>query len=251
MQDPFRNACLPASSKLVLRLALYRHSDVARLMLVLIQGVGLLSSRLISLPFAFVLCGVFLFSASARAQSLPTASRGFVPSAFAGLTGTYTGLNGGRNLGVTAGLDLGFRPFFGLLPSIEVRGTYPLDDGQVVGEEVAEGGLRVQKRYGRLRPYADVLFGRGELNYQNGGLAVPTQAFRYIQTTSNVISPGLGLEVDLSPHVAVLFDGQFQIWNVPFDPSGTTPNTGHLFSFPGTLGVVYRFNWLEHGHPAP
>lgn len=192
-----------------------------------------------------------LVALSAAAQSVATASRGFVPSAFAGITGTYTGLNGGRNLGITAGLDLGFRPFFGLLPSVEVRGTYPINNGSIVGQEHVEGGIRVQKRIRALRPYADFLFGRGEMNYQNGGYAVPSQAFRYLQTTTNVISPGLGLEADLTPHVAVLLDGQFQIWSVPFDPSGKSANSSHIYSFPGTIGVVYRFNWLQHGHAAP
>jgi hypothetical protein len=188
---------------------------------------------------------------TAEAQSIPAASRDVVPSVFGGITGTYTGLNGGRNLGITAGLDIGFRSFWGFQPSLEGRGTFPIDNGQVVGEEHAEGGLRVQKRIGPLRPYADFLFGRGELNYQNGGYPVPVQAFRYIRTTSNVISPGLGVEVELRPQLALLFDGQFQIWNVPFDPSEKTTNGGHLLSFPGTIGVVYRFGWLQHGHAAP
>ena len=185
------------------------------------------------------------------AQSIPTASRGVVPSVFVGLTGAYTGLYGSRNLGITAGLDIGFKPFYGLLPSIELRGTYPINSGSVVGEEHVEGGLRVQKRYGFVRPYVDFLYGRGELNYQNGGLAVPMQAFRYLQTTGDVISPGLGFEADISPKLALLFDGQGQIWQVPFDPSGATANAGHIFSKVGTLGVVYRFNWLQHGHPGP
>ncbi len=204
---------------------------------------------------ASVVCLFFgwiaLLSSPLSAQSLPTASRGLVPSAFAGITGTYTGVNGSRNLGLTVGLDLGFRPFFGLLPSVEVRGTYPVNSGSVVGEEHAEGGLRVQKRIGPIRPYGDFLFGRGEMNYQNGGLAVPMQAFRYLQTTTNVISPGLGLEVDMTPHFALLLDGQYQIWGVPFDPSGQTSNPGHVHAEAGTLGAVYRFNWLQHGHPAP
>lgn len=186
-----------------------------------------------------------------KAQSIPTADRGIVPSAFAGLTGTYTGLEGGRNLGITAGLDIGFRPLFRFLPSIEIRGTYPINNGSIVGEETVMGGVRMQKRLGRFRPYGAFLFGRGELNYQNGGYPVPMQAFKYLQTTSNVISPGLGVEMDVTPRIAVLLDGQLQIWNVPFDPSGQTANSGHLFSMPGTIGVVYRFNWLQHGHPAP
>lgn len=192
-----------------------------------------------------------MLSTPVVAQSIPTASRGVVPSAFGGITGTYTGLYGSRNLGITAGFDVGFRPIFGLLPSIEVRGTYPVDNGSVVGEEHAEGGLRLQKRFGPVRPYVDFLFGRGELNYQNGGLAVPMQAFRYLQTTTNVISPGIGFETDITPHVALLLDGQVQFWSVPFDPSGKTANSSHIISFPGTVGVVYRFNWLQHGHPAP
>lgn len=216
------------------------------------EGVRLRINRF-PLLFAALLVGsaVALLSSPLGAQSIPTASRGVIPSAFAGITGSYTGLDGSRNLGITAGVDVGFRPFFGLLPSIEVRGTYPVDNGSVVGEEHAEGGLRVQKRIGPIRPYVDFLFGRGELNYQNGGLAVPMQAFRYIQTTSNVISPGLGIEADITPQFALLLDGQFQIWNVPFDPSGQTANASHIYSFPGTIGVVYRFNWLQHGHPAP
>jgi hypothetical protein len=207
------------------------------------------------LSTSLTVCSVYLFFAlvcmTASAQSVATASRGFAPSAFVGITGAYTGLLGGRNLGVTAGLDVGFKPFRGFLPSVEVRGTYPINDGAIVGEEHAEGGLRVQKRYRAFRPYVDFLFGRGELNYQNGGIAVPQQAFRYIQTTSNVISPGIGFEVDVTPRIAVLVDGQVQIWSVPFDPSGASAGSGHIFSYPGTIGVVYRFDWLKHGHPEP
>lgn len=224
----------------------------SRLMLKETQGVRLRINRFPLSFSALVLAGMALWLCSPLgAQSIPTASRAVVPSAFAGITGAFTGLDGSRNLGLTAGVDVGFRPFFGLLPSIEVRGTYPINNGSVVGEEHAEAGLRVQKRFGPFHPYADFLFGRGELNYQNGGLAVPMQAFRYIQTTSNVISPGLGIEADITPHFALLLDGQFQIWSVPFDPSGATANASHIYSYPGTIGVVYRFNWLQHGHAAP
>lgn len=197
-------------------------------------------------------CAVFSVAvSSASAQSVATASRGIVPSAFVGITGAYTGLEGGRNLGITAGLDVGFRPFHGFLPSIELRGTYPINSGSIVGEEHVEGGVRVQKRLGRLRPYVDFLYGRGELNYQNGGFPVPSQEFRYLQSTSNLASPGLGVEVDVTPRFAVLFDGQAQFWSVPFDPSGSSAGSGHIVSYPGTIGVVYRFGWLDHGHPAP
>lgn len=224
-------------------------SRLNRLILNGSQGVGLRLKHFA--PFLLACSVACLCTFQVRAQSLPTASRGVIPSVFGGVTGAYTGLNGGRNLGLTAGFDLGFKPFFGLLPSAEVRGTYPVDNGSIVGEEHVEGGIRLQKRYGRVRPYVDFLFGRGELNYQHGGYPVPAQAFRYLQTTSNVISPGIGFEVDMTPRLALLLDGQGQIWHVPFDPSGSSADSGHIISYPGTIGVVYRFNWLDHGHPAP
>ena len=187
----------------------------------------------------------------AHAQGVATASRRFEPSVFLGVTGTYTGLEGTRNAGVTAGFDLGFHPFFGLLPALEIRGTYPISSGAVVGEESFSGGLRVTKRIGRFRPYVNVLFGRGQLNYQNGGYIVPVQNFEYLQSTSNVISPGLGVEVDLTTHFALLLDGQYQRWTVPFTPDSTSTDNSSIYSKAGTIGAVYRFNWLQHGHPAP
>ena len=185
------------------------------------------------------------------AQSTATASRSVEPSVFVGLSGAYTGLEGSRNVSVTVGLDLGFHPFHGFLPAFEVRGTYPMANGTVVGEESAEGGLRVSKRYTRVRPYADFLFGRGQLNYQNGGFIVPAQNFRYIQSSSNVYSLGVGVEIDATEHFAVLLDGQLQHWNLPFDPESSSSDSGGIYSKIGTVGVVYRFNWLEHGHAAP
>ena len=207
-----------------------------------------------SFPFpvaslTFVLA--FLFQTASRAQSAPTALRAFEPSAFAGLTGTYTGLDGGRNAGLTAGFDLGFHPFFGLLPSLEIRGTYPISSGSIAGEESFEGGLRVQKRFRRVRPYVDVLFGRGQLNYQNGGFVVPIQNYEYVQSTSNVFSPGLGFETDINEHFALLLDGQLQHWSVPFTPDNSSTNSSAIYSKVGSVGVVYRFGWLLHGHPAP
>jgi hypothetical protein len=190
-------------------------------------------------------------ASSAVAQSAPTASRGYELSAFAGATGTYTGLQGSRNAAITAGVDLGFHPFFGLLPAIEIRGSYPVDSGAIVGQEDVMGGLRVQKRYNRIRPYVDILFGRGQLNYQNGGYVVVAQDFRYLQSTSNVISPGLGFEVDATEHFALLLDGQYQHWDLPFGTGANPAIPGSVYAKAGTIGVVYRFGWLQHGHPAP
>ncbi len=191
------------------------------------------------------------FSTKAIAQSAPTASRALEPSVFFGLSGAYTGLGTAKNLAITAGGDIGFRRFFGLSPALEVRGTYPVDSGQVAGEESVEGGLRVGKRYDRVRPYADLLFGRGQLNYQSGGYIVPAQSFRYLQSTTNVISPGLGAEVDATDRLALRLDAQFQHWDLPFSTGSSPATPGSIYAKVVTVGVVYRFAWLEHGHPAP
>lgn len=187
----------------------------------------------------------------ATAQSAPTASRAIEPSVFFGFSGNYIGLQTARNLSLTAGADLGFLPFHGFSPAIELRGTYPIDSGQVAGEESVEGGLRVSKPYTRIRPYADLLFGRGELNYQNGGYIVPAQSYRYIQSTSNVISPGIGVEIDGTEHLALMLDGQFQHWDLPFGTGSSPATPGSLYSKVLTIGLVYRFTGLEHGHAAP
>ncbi|MGI4831716.1 MAG: hypothetical protein ACRYFU_26570 [Janthinobacterium lividum] len=185
------------------------------------------------------------------AQGRATATRTLEPSAFLGITGDYSGLNGSRNLGITAGIDIGFHPFFGLLPAIEVRGIYPVDSGAVVGQESIEGGFRVQKRIRGVRPYADVMFGRGQLNYQNDGYVVPSQNFSYLQSTSNLYSAGVGVEVDLTEHFALLLDCQAQHWNLPFTPRSAGTAASSIYSKVGTIGVVYRLGWLDRGHPAP
>ncbi|MGI4829302.1 MAG: hypothetical protein ACRYFU_14070 [Janthinobacterium lividum] len=198
-----------------------------------------------------ILAATLFNSPHLQAQSTATASRAVEPSVFLGISGDYTGLNGSRNLGVTAGADFGFHPFFGFLPAIEVRGSYPVNSGVVVGEESVQGGLRVQKRFRVVRPYVDVLFGRGELKYQNGGYVVPAQNFSYLQSTSNVFSAGLGFEIDATEHFALLLDGQAQHWTVPFTPGSASTANSSIYSKAGTIGVVYRFGWLDHGHPAP
>lgn len=187
----------------------------------------------------------------ATAQSVPTASRALAPSVFLGFSGVYTGLQTSKNLSITAGADLAVREFYGFSPAVELRGTYPLDSGQVAGEESVEAGLRIAKRYSHARPYADILYGRGELNYQNGGYVVPAQSFRYLQSTTGVFSPGIGAEVDVSDHYALLLDAQFQHWGIPFSTGSNPSAPGAIYSKVITVGVVYRFGWLEHGHPAP
>ncbi len=173
--------------------------------------------------------------ALAHAQAIPAAVKPFDVSAFGGATGTYTGLNGGRNLGITAGGDISFRQFRMFYPSVEVRGTYPIDDGKVDAQENILFGVKVERYYKNFRPYVDFLYGRGKITYQNGGYPNPSRTLLYLDSVSNVFSIGGGLDYTLSDHLALKLDAQFQRYGTPVTTSGA------LYSTPLTLGVVYRF----------
>jgi len=175
------------------------------------------------------------FSIAAQAQN-PTAVQRLQLSAFGGLSAVYTGLDLGKNGSLTLGADLALPPFRFVRPTAEVRATYPVHDGQVASEKSVLAGLRVDVLLGRrFHPYVDFLFGRGEMDYSGNGYVYTN--FVYDVTTTNVYSPGVGLDYDLSEHFAVKVDGQLQQW------SSEPTASGKIESKVGTLGVVYRFNF--------
>ncbi len=181
---------------------------------------------------------VFLCGARAQAQAVAAARQAFQLSAFGGLSGVATGLYGGGNLSITAGANLAFPGYFVFRPSVTVRGTYPMASGNVIGERNLLGGLQVERRYGRFHPYGDILVGRGQIDYYG----TYQQISGYIQNSSTVISPGGGVDIDLTSHLAVKGDVQYQRYASPASSSG------HLFATSSTLGVVYRFDFNHHGH---
>ncbi|HEX4156401.1 MAG TPA: outer membrane beta-barrel protein [Acidobacteriaceae bacterium] len=179
----------------------------------------------------------------AGAQATPTASRPLELSTFGGITGTYTGLSSGRNLGITAGVDVGFRPFFGIRPFLEGRGTYPIDGGGIDAQKNALGGVRFSRPVFRnIDVYGDILYGRGAIKYESGGYPSLSGQYLYIRSTSNVFSPGVGAELHLTDHFSALADAQFQHWNTPATASG------HIWAKALTLGVRYRFNFNRRGY---
>jgi len=128
------------------------------------------------------LAALLLFSVAAKAQAVPGASSTIALDVFLGTTGISTGLGSGRNAGLTAGATLGFHPFFHLTPALEVRGTLPIDQGSVDGQKNVLGGLQVATQLSRFHPYANILFGRGEITYLNGGI-------RFLVSSSSTPSP--------------------------------------------------------------
>jgi hypothetical protein len=187
------------------------------------------------LTLAFVLAAIS-WKGTAAQEAKPTATRELQLSAFGAATGVYTGLSGGKNLSFTAGGDLGLPPWRGMRPNLEVRGSYPIDDGVIDSQRSILGGVRVDFLLNhRLRPYGDFLFGRGQINYGTGYIF---NNYIYALTTTYVDSPGGGFNYDLTDHWGIKVDGQFQRWAGP----APTPS-GIIYSKVATAGIVYTFTF--------
>jgi hypothetical protein len=182
--------------------------------------------------FAWVVCSL------AHAQAMPAANKPFSFSAFAGATGAYTGLSGGKNVGITAGGDISFKPFHRFYPSVEVRGTYPVDDGNVDSQENILFGVKAERYYGNFRPYVDFFYGRAKIDYEHGGYPNPAGTLLYLDSISNVYAPGGGVDYTLTDHFALKVDFQFQHYGAPVAPSGS------IYAKALTIGVVYHFGGL-------
>jgi hypothetical protein len=102
-----------------------------------------------------------------------------------------------------------------------------------VYERTYEVGPRYVLHYGRLKPYAKVLYGRGVFNYpnlvDNSGVLLPTANLAY-----NVLAGGIGADYRVLPAMNVRVDYEFQQW-LSFPPNGLTPKILGV-------GVAYRFH---------
>jgi hypothetical protein len=184
----------------------------------------------------FTLCALAAGPLHAFAQGGSTASRRITPSVFAGVAGVDTGLDSGHNLSLTAGADLAFLPDSCLHPAIEYRGTYAFANGQVDSLKTHLGGIKFSKPYRRFRPYADLLAGRGETIYANGGHQVPGKLIFYTRSSSNVFSLGGGTDIFAAGHIALKLDFQMQRYSSPVTTSG------HVYSEVVAAGLVYVFH---------
>lgn len=175
------------------------------------------------------------------AQDMPGASRHAEASVFAAGTGTWTGYDGGQNLGITAGGDFGLRSFFGLQPSVELRGTYPIYKGHLNAYENFYGGVKVEKRiYRKYNMYADLLYGRAKITYNPPGRLNPAETILYQQTNTNTYSGGFGCDYALTPQYAFKADVQLQHYETP------VTTTGIAWGKAISLGLVYRFGYGRH-----
>jgi hypothetical protein len=190
----------------------------------------------------------------ACAQADVSASQQMTLSAFAGVTYTFSGLysngayNGstasgpvqGKSTGITGGVDLRVGHFGRYNPTVEVRGSYPVDTGNIDSAKDILAGFKLERPVGasgRLHPYVDLLVGRGELDYHSGGYL--TGGFVYFFTDSTVLSPGAGVDIDLTHHFALKLDAQYQQYKTP------VVNSGKIWSLPVTAGVIYIFDFNQ------
>jgi hypothetical protein len=180
-------------------------------------------------------------AARVYAQAVPTAKEAVHISVFAGPSYVDTGLDRGRNASVTAGIDFELHRYLGLNPAFEVRGTFPVDKGKVDSQRTVLGGLRLASSYSRLHPYADLLFGRTRLDY-DPALPDPQRAFIYVRSSSYVLSPGLGMNLEISRSFSISADAQWQRLSSP------VVSSGHLDAVPVTLALVYRLNSGRRRH---
>jgi hypothetical protein len=175
------------------------------------------------------------------AQAVPAGTQQLQLSAFAAATGTFTDLEGGKNLAITAGADLTFLAFRTFKPAFEFRGTYPIDKGHISSQKNFLLGPKVEYPIGRFHPYVDFFFGRGEINYHDPGFVFGST--RYFSTNTFIYSPGIGLDYNLTHNLAIKVDAQFQHWDTPAVASGVI----HPIAL--TLGVLYNFDFNpRHRH---
>jgi len=173
-----------------------------------------------------------------QAQALPTATQASSLSVFGGLSGVSTGIGGGRNVGITAGVDYAIRGFGRYRPVIEVRGTYPIHSGTIDDQKSILFGGRLERPMRAFHPSGDFLIGRGEINYIGTFLVngAPLTSV-YLQSSSTVYSPGAGVEYDLTHSFAARADVQFQHWDTPAVYSGS------VWAKQATLALTYRLDF--------
>jgi hypothetical protein len=178
---------------------------------------------------------------TALPQAAPAGTQKLQLSAFVAATGTFTGFEGGKNLGITAGADLTYLGLRLFRPSFEARGTYPIDKGHISSQKNFLLGPKVEYPLGKFHPYADFLIGRGQIDYHSPGFIFGNTL--YISTNTMVYSPGVGVDYNFTHNLALKADAQFQHWNTPVVASGTI----HPVAL--TFGVVYNFDFNpRHRH---
>ena len=126
------------------------------------------------------------------------------------------------------------RHFRLLSPSLDVR--YNGSVGTAAIETSFAGGLKIEKTYGRLRPYGDFLVGHGYLNYPTPLVLADGEIVAHDDSTLYI--GGGGVDYNLSRLFALKADAQIQHWRLGH---GTPPFEPVVLSVGLILHVPYKY----------
>jgi hypothetical protein len=175
------------------------------------------------------------------AQSVPTATQRLQLSTFLIATQTSSGFQGAKNFDITSGGDLTLLTLRYFNAGVELRGSYPIQSGSVIGQKSILAGLKLEYPKSIFRPYADLLVGRGRISYVGGGYIAGT--VKYIRSDSAVLSTGIGCDLYFTHRLAMRVDIQHQSWDSPAASSGRI--TPGLVSVGGTYNFDFNPRHLE------
>ena len=116
---------------------------------------------------------------------------------------------------------------YDFLPHIGVEGEFHFVKGSDnLYEKTYEVGGRYFRTYGKLAPYAKIMYGRGVFNF-------PPQGRYQANLAYNLAAGGLGVDYKVKPWLYARVDGEYQTW-FGFENSSLSPSIL-------TVGAAYRF----------
>jgi opacity protein-like surface antigen len=187
------------------------------------SGTG--SGKMLRRCFLALLCFTGL-TGTVYGQAEPTATRSGdlqVAGTFSLADSDYS-VNRFRGYGGFASFD--FRYHFGVVAEF-----HQLNDpvgSLATYERTYVAGVRYVLHYGRLRPYAKGVFGRGVFNYPKVGPGLGANI------AYNVAAVGAGADYSLTRSISLRADYEYQEW-LGFPPHGLTPQILEI-------GAAYRFH---------
>lgn len=130
------------------------------------------------------------------------------------------------------GMALTFQPWMKMDRNVEVRAVYPVSSGDGASEKSVMAGLSLSHTFKMLRPYGDFLYGRGRIEYPK---SYEYNDYVYVNSATNIYSPGGGVDVHLLGRLSLKADFQYQHWHT------AAVSGGHVWSEVGSVGLSYRF----------
>lgn len=173
---------------------------------------------------------VSLAGISLHAQALPTSSSPKVLQigGMFNLAASDYGTPALKGGGLYTTFD--FKPHFGI--EGEFHQVNDSDPAVAIYERTYEIGPRYVRKYGRLEPYAKLMYGCGVFNYPpvfGGADGIPAANLAY-----NLVAIGAGLDYRLLRSFNIRGEYEYQRW-FGLSPNGLSPS---VFS----IGLAYRFH---------